>query len=86
MIHVVVPILLENQNENQRQMRTIMDSNKVRQSYEYLGSLNNAGSRLQTTAPEDRPDTEEIEQYLIDNQYIATRLFDNASVGTSPDI
>lgn len=86
MIHVVVPILLENQNENQRQMRTIMDSNKVRQSYEYLGSLNNAGSRLQTTAPEDRPDTEEIEQYLIYNQYIATRLFDNAIVGTSPDI
>lgn len=64
MIHVVVPILLENQNENQRQMRTIMDSNKVRQLYEYLGSLNNAGSRLQTTAPEDRPDTEKSSSIL----------------------
>lgn len=74
-----VSIPIENQNENQTQMRAIMDSDKVRQSYEYLGSLNNAGSCLQTTAPEDRPDTEEIEQYLIDNQYIATRLFDNAA-------
>lgn len=53
-------------------MCAIIDSYKVRQSYEYLGSLSNAGSRLQTTAPEDSPDTEGIEQYLIDNQYIVT--------------
>ena len=75
----MVSFPIENQNKTQKQMRAIMDSDKVRQLYEYLGSLNNAGGRLQTTAPQDSPDVTEIEQYLIENRYIATKLFDNAA-------
>ncbi len=68
-------------NAYKKRMRSVIDSDKVYQTYTHLsgGSLESLFPTIGSDDSGVNIDIEKIEQYLIHNNYIRTKLFDDAS-------